>query len=59
MIYMYDIYLIHVLPGPIVQSVVNPTADPGIVSSIPAGSHTFVEFDIEIISTAILLLPLI
>ena len=31
------------------------TADPGVVSSIPAHSHTFVEFDHEIISTAILL----
>ena len=30
------------------------TADPGVVSLIPAGSHTFVEIDHEIISTAIL-----
>ena len=31
------------------------TADPGVVSSIPARSHTFVEIDLEIFSTAILL----
>ena len=30
------------------------TADPGVVSSIPAWSHTFVEIDHEIISTVIL-----
>ena len=32
------------------------TADPGVASSILARSHTFVEIDQEIISTAILLL---
>ena len=31
------------------------TADPGVVSSIPARSHTFVEIDHEIISTVSLL----
>ena len=31
------------------------TADPGVASSIPAQSHTFVEIDREIISTVILL----
>ena len=31
------------------------TADPGVSSLIPAGSHTFVEIDQEIISTVILL----
>ena len=31
------------------------TADPGVASSIPARSHTFVEIDNEIISTVILL----
>ena len=31
------------------------TADPGVGSSIPARSHTFVEIDHEIISTVILL----
>ena len=31
------------------------TADPGVASSIPVLSHTFVEIDHEIISTAILL----
>ena len=30
-------------------------ADPGVASSIPAQSHTFVEIDHEIISTVILL----
>ena len=30
-------------------------ADPGVASSIPARSHTFVEIDHEIISTVILL----
>ena len=30
------------------------TADPGVVSSIPARSHTFVEIDQEIISMVIL-----
>ena len=30
------------------------TADPGVVSSIPARSHTFVEIDHEIIATVIL-----
>ena len=31
------------------------TADPGVASSIPARSHTFIEIDHEIISTVILL----
>ena len=31
------------------------TADPGVASSIPAQSHTFMEIDYEIISTVILL----
>ena len=31
------------------------TAVPGVVSSIPAQSHTFLEIDREIISTVILL----
>ena len=34
-------------------------ADPGVQSLIPARSHTFVAIDHEIISTVILLLPLI
>ena len=41
------------------QLVTSPTADPGIVNLIPSHSHTFVEIDHEIISTVILLLPLI
>ena len=31
------------------------TADPGVASSIPVQSHTFVEIDDEILSTVILL----
>ena len=47
--------------GPVAQWVtclaidVSLTADPGVASSIPARSHTFVEIDYEIISTVILL----
>ena len=40
-------------PGRIVQSVTCLTVDPGVASLIPAGSHTFVEIDHDIISTAI------
>ena len=40
-------------PGPVIQSVASLTADPGVVSSIPARSHTLMEIDHEIISTFI------
>ena len=49
------------IPGRIAQLVTclatdaSLTADPGVASSIPARSHTFVEIDNEIISTIILL----
>ena len=49
------------LPGRIAQSVTFLatdaclTADPGVASSIPVRSHTFVEIDHEMISTVILL----
>ena len=49
------------LPGRVAQSVTclatdaRLTAFPGVASSIPALSHTFVEIDHEIISTVILL----
>ena len=49
------------LPGSIAQSVmcmateVFLTAYPGVASSMPAQSHTFMEIDREIISTVILL----
>ena len=49
------------LPGRVAQSVkclatdASLTADPGVVSSIPVRSHTFVEIDHEIISMVILL----
>ena len=52
-------------PGRVAQSVTCLatdaclTADPGVASSIPVRSHTFVEIDHEMISTVILLLPLI
>ena len=39
----------------IAQSVMCLTADPGVISSIPARSHTFLEIDHEIISMTILL----
>ena len=33
------------VPGSIAQSVASPAADPGVASSIPAWSNTFVEID--------------
>ena len=48
-----------ILPGRVAQSVTclatdaNLPADPGVASSIPARSHTFVEIDYERISTVI------
>ena len=50
-----------ILPGRLAQSVTCLatdaclTADPGVMSSIPVRSHTFVEIDHELISTVILL----
>ena len=41
------------------QSVASQIADPGVMSSIPPQSHTFVEIDHEIFSMVILLLLLI
>ena len=49
----------NLLPDPVAHSVASLTADPGITSLIPARSHTFMEFDHEIISMVILLFPLI
>ena len=52
---------IKTIPGRVAQSTTCPAtdasllADPGVVSSIPARSHTFVEIDHEIISMVILL----
>ena len=49
------------MPGRVAQSVAFLatdaclTADPGVVSSIPVRSHTFMEFDHEMISMVILL----
>ena len=51
----------NLLPGRVAQLVTclvtdaKLTADPGVASSIPARSNTFVEIDHEIISTVILL----
>ena len=47
------------IPGHVTQSVTCLTADPGVASSIPAQSHTCMEIDHEIISTAISSLQLI
>ena len=53
--------LTFIRPGRVAQSVTCQvtdaclTADPGVASSIPVRSHTFVEIDHEIISTVILL----
>ena len=56
-----QVLLYIVQPGRVAQSVTCLatdaclTADPGVASSIPARSHTFVEIDHEIISTVIFL----
>ena len=34
-------------PGPIAQSVANPTVDPEVAGSIPVRSYTFLEIDPE------------
>ena len=52
---------VHIAPGRVAQSVTCLVtdaclaADPGVASSIPAWSHTFMEIDHEIFSTVILL----
>ena len=56
--YKITVYL-QMIPDTIAQSEVSLLADPGVGISIPAQCHTFVEIDYEIISTVILLLPLI
>ena len=54
-------HLTYAIPGRIAQSVTclatdaKLTANPGVASSIPSGSHTFLEIDHEIISTVIFL----
>ena len=56
-----DFFIFFFLPGRVEQSVTCLAtdacliADPGVASSIPARSHTFVEIDHEIISMVILL----
>ena len=47
------------VPGNVAQSVTCLTADPGIVSSIPAWSNTFAEIDHEINLRPFSSLPLI
>ena len=57
----YEIFTDLGVPGSVAQSVTCLatdaclTADPGVASSIPVRSHTFVEIDHEMISTIILL----
>ena len=46
-------------PDPVAQSVVKPTAAPGVTSLVPAWSHTFLKVYHEIMSTVILILQLI
>ena len=56
-----NLTIVSILPGRVAQSVTCLATDacltaiPGVASSIPARSHTFVEIDHEIISTVILL----
>ena len=63
-VYVIPIRLKQTEPGRVAQSVTclvtdaSLTADPGVASSIPAWSHTFLEIDHEIISAVILPLPL-
>ena len=40
--------LVNFLPGPVAQSVASQTSHPGVASSIPAQSHSFLEIDHEI-----------
>ena len=60
-IYVHIPVYLEIFLGRVAQSVtclatdVSLTADPGVASSIPARSHTFMEIDHEIISTFILL----
>ena len=57
----FVVRLLTIVPGRLAQSVTCLATDacltaiPGVASSIPARSHTFVEIDHEIISTVILL----
>ena len=52
-VYQLFIWLCHIHVGR--QAGTELTADPGVAISIPVRSHTVVEIDHEIISTAILL----
>ena len=55
--YLFTLYELEELvqvPGSIAQSIMYLAGGPGVASSIPTQSHTFVEIDREIISTAIL-----
>ena len=58
---MFNTFLTLLSTGRVAQSVTclatdaSLTADPGVMTSIPARSHTFVEIDHEIISMVILL----
>ena len=58
---MEQVHIGQLLPGRVAQSITclatdaNLAADPGVASSIPAWSHTFLDIDHEIFSTVILL----
>ena len=53
--HVYQAFHLNSISGRIGQSITCLTADPGVVSTILAKSHTFPEIDHEIISMAILL----
>ena len=56
-LYIYTHIHIHKLAGSVTCLTTDAclTADPGVASSIPVQSHTFVEIDHEMISSVILL----
>ena len=58
-LFHHERHTVHFHTGPdrvaqCLATIANLTADPGVASSIPAWSYTFVEIDHEIISTVIL-----
>ena len=60
-VFWFQVYPASLGPVRVAQSVMclaideSLTADPGVASSIPVRSHTFVEIDYEMISTVIFL----
>ena len=57
--FLFQIPVNRYFTGCVTQLVTSLTADPEVPNLIPAWSHTSMEIDHEIISSAILLLPLI